>query len=139
MPVQLENELSALEAALAAIRPKESPALKEQVKSTVLLEAARLSEAEIVPLSREKLIETIVQSGEPEITLSLQEYVKTVRTSYTVQGILIGLVLGFIVGVFGTIWLTSPFNETNFKRAVDEAYIKRAGDEAQRNPRVTNE
>jgi hypothetical protein len=107
MMILLETELSAVEASLAAIRPKESSALKEQVKSTVLLEAARLVETEGVPLSREKLIETIVKSGEPEITLSLQEYVKTVRQSYTTQGILIGLVAGFLIGVFGTVWLTS--------------------------------
>ena len=105
--IQLENELSAVEAHLAAIRPKDFPAMKEQVKSAVLLEAVWLTETEISPLSREKLIETIVKSGEPEITLSLREYVKTVRWSYTTQGILIGLAAGFLIGVFGTVWLTS--------------------------------
>ena len=125
---EITPELSAVEASLATIRPRELPGLKERVKSNVLLEAARLAETEIVPLSREKLIETIVKSGEPEITLSLQEYVKTVRTSYVAQGILIGLVLGFFVGVFGTVWLHSLSRPENFEQVL----LKKVGEEMQR-------
>ena len=118
--ILLENDLSAIEANLASIRPQASSAVKEQVKSAVLLEAARLVETEGVPLSREKLIETIVQSGEPEITLSLQEYVKTVRSNYTTQGILIGLIAGFLLGVFGTVWLTSTIRPVQMIVPVEE-------------------
>ena len=103
--LELPPELSAIEAKLASYRPLADPMVQERTKTTVLLESCELVRNGQLTLSREKLVETIVKSGEPEITLSLQQYTKTVRTHATFNGVLIGVIIGAVFGVVGTILL----------------------------------
>ena len=101
-PIELPPELSATEAMLASFRPETDPIRKEQAKTAVLLESCQLVQQGQLTFSREKLVETIVRSGEPEITLSLQQYTKTVRTHSTLNGLLIGVIAGTLLGIIGT-------------------------------------
>lgn len=104
-PIELPPELSAVEARLAAIRPETDAASRERTKTAVLLESCELVRQGQFSLSREKLVETIVKSGEPEITLSLQQYTKTLRTHSTLNGLLIGVIVGIAFGLVGTLAL----------------------------------
>ena len=104
-PIELPPELSALEAKLASYRPLADPVAQERAKTAVLLESCELVRDGQLTLSREKLFETIVKSGEPEITLSLQQYTKTVRTHATLNGVLLGMIGGILLGVVGAILL----------------------------------
>jgi hypothetical protein len=105
LPIELPPELSAMEAKLASFRPLADPMAQERTKTVVLLESCELVRDGQLTLSREKLVETIVKSGEPEITLSLQQYTKTVRAHATFHGVLIGTILGAVIGIIGTILL----------------------------------
>ena len=104
-PIELPPELSAVEAKLASLRPETDPVRKEQAKTAVLLESCQLSQQGQFSLSPEKLVETIVKSGEPEITLSLQQYTKTVRTHSTLNGLLIGVIAGAVLGMIAALAL----------------------------------
>jgi hypothetical protein len=101
----LSPELSAMEAKLAAFRPVAEPVVQERTKTCVLLASCDLVREGQLTLSREKLFETIVKSGEPEITLSLQQYTKTVRTHATLNGLLLGVMIGCLIGVIGAVLL----------------------------------
>ena len=90
-----------MEAKLASLRPQADPVARERTKCAMLLESCELVREGRLSLSREKLIETIVKSGEPEITLSLQQYTKTVRTHATLNGLLLGVMIGTVFGVIG--------------------------------------
>ena len=94
-----------MEAKLASLRPQADPVALERTKCAVLLESCELVREGRLSLSREKLIETIVKSGEPEITLSLQQYTKTVRTHATLNGLLLGVMIGTVFGVIGAVML----------------------------------
>lgn len=89
-----------MEAKLASFKPLAAAAAQEHAKTVVLLESCQLAQEGSLSLSRKKLVETIVKSGEPEITLSLQQYTKTVRTYSTLNGLFFGVVLGLVLGVF---------------------------------------
>jgi hypothetical protein len=104
-PTELPPELSAVEAKLASFRPVADPVAQERTKTTVLLTSCELVRDGRFSLSREKLIETIVKSGEPEITLSLRQYTKTIRTHATLNGLLLGILAGVLIGIVGTILL----------------------------------
>ena len=101
--LELPPELSAIEAKLASYRPVADPVTQERTKTTILLASCDLVRDGQLSLSREKLVETIVKSGEPEITLSLQQYTKTVRTHATLNGLLIGVLIGCLLGIIGAI------------------------------------
>ena len=103
--IDLPPDLSALEAKLASFRPQADAVVQERTKTTVLLASCDLVRDGQLSLSREKLVETIVKSGEPEITLSLQQYTKTVRTHATLNGLLLGVMIGCVLGVVGAILL----------------------------------
>jgi hypothetical protein len=106
----LPPELAALEASLGMLEPAVKPGSKEGAKSTVLL---RLFDSP-PPLSGEKLIETIVKSGDQKITLSLKEYVKSARFAAGLYGaglgIAAGLMLGLLLGA-GLTLLLRPMQE----------------------------
>ncbi len=104
-PIELPPELSAVEALLASFRPVADAVSQERAKTTVLLESCELVREGQLSLSREKLVETIVKSGEPDITLSLQQYTKTVRTHATLHGLLIGVIAGTLLGLVGAVLL----------------------------------
>jgi len=91
----LPPELSALEASLATLEPRALPGSREVVKSEVLMRMFELGP----PLTGEKLIETIVKTGDQEITLSLREYVKSARLVAGLYGAAIGAVAGLLLGV----------------------------------------
>ncbi|GHT40928.1 hypothetical protein FACS189443_1970 [Planctomycetales bacterium] len=98
----LPPELSALEAALGTLEPAVKSGSKEAAKSTVLL---RLFDSP-PPLSGEKLIETIVRSGDQEITLSLKEYVKSARFTAGLYGAGLGIAAGLLLGLFLGVGMT---------------------------------
>ena len=99
----LPPELSALEASLASLEPQTSPGSCETAKSRALL---RLFET--VPLSGERLIETIVKTGDQEITLSLREYVKSARLVAGLYGAAIGVFVGMLLGVSLMLLVVKP-------------------------------
>ena len=103
--IELSPELSAVEAKLAALRPVADPISQERTKTAILLESCELVREGQLSFSREKLVETIVKSGEPEITLSLQQYTKTVRTHSTINGLAIGVIAGAILGIIAALML----------------------------------
>ena len=103
--IELPPELSAVEAKLAALRPVADPISQERTKTAILLESCELVREGQLSFSREKLVETIVKSGEPEITLSLQQYTKTVRTHSTINGLAIGVIAGAILGIIAALML----------------------------------
>ena len=90
LETELPPELSALEASLASLEPQVSPGSHEAVKWNALTR---------LPPSGERLIETIVKTGEPEITLSLREYVKSERLVAGLYGTAIGVFVGLLLGV----------------------------------------
>ena len=92
--LELPPELSALEASLGSLEPLTLPGSAETVKSNALL---RLFET--TPLTGEKLIETIVKTGDQEITLSLREYVKSARLIAGLYGLAIGVLVGLLLGI----------------------------------------
>jgi hypothetical protein len=91
----LPPELSALEASLASLEPQVPTSGSEAVKLHALM---RLFET-TPPLTGEKLIDTIVKTGDQEITLSLREYVKSARLVAGLYGSAIGLLVGLLLGV----------------------------------------
>jgi len=93
--LELPPELSALEASLGSLEPLTLPGSAEAVKSNALL---RLFE-NTPPLTGEKLIETIVKTGDQEITLSLREYVKSARLIAGLYGSAIGVLVGLLLGI----------------------------------------
>jgi hypothetical protein len=91
----LPPELSALEASLSSLEPQTLSGSRESVKSSVLL---RMFDA-TPPLTGAKLIETIVNTGDQAITLSLREYVKSARLIAGLYGSAIGVLVGLLLGV----------------------------------------
>jgi hypothetical protein len=91
----LPPEHYALEASLSTLEPQTLSGSRESVKSNVLL---RMFDA-TPPLTGEKLIETIVKTGDQEITLSLREYVKSARLIAGLYGSAIGVLVGLLLGV----------------------------------------
>ena len=100
----LVPELSALEASLASLEPQTPPGRRETVKATVLM---RLFQSP-PPLSGEKLIETIVKTGDQEITLSLREYVKSARLLAGLYGAVTGVLIGLLLGVGLMLLIVKP-------------------------------
>ena len=94
-PLTLPPELSAMEASLATLEPRTLSGSCEAVKANVLLRMFDTAP----PLTGEKLIETIVKTGDQEITLSLREYVKSARLVAGLYGAAIGIVAGVLLGV----------------------------------------
>jgi hypothetical protein len=94
-PLTLPPELSALEASLASLEPLVPTGSADAVKLNALM---RLYETP-PPLSGEKLIETIVKTGDQEITLSLREYVKSARLVAGLYGSAIGVLVGLLLGI----------------------------------------
>ena len=91
--ITLSPELSAVEASLATLEPISGR--REAVKSDALMRLFEIGP----PLSGEKLIETIVKTGDQEITLSLREYVKSARLVAGLYGAAIGAFVGLLLGV----------------------------------------
>ena len=91
----LPPELSALEASLASLEPKVPSGSSDAVKLNALI---RLFETPPT-LTGEKLIETIVKTGDQEITLSLREYVKSARLIAGLYGSAIGMLVGLLFGI----------------------------------------
>jgi hypothetical protein len=100
----LSPELSALEASLAALEPQVQSGKGEAAKSRALI---RLFES-TPPLSGEKLIETIVKTGDQEITLSLREYVKSAKLLAGFYGAAIGAILGLLLGIGLMLLIVKP-------------------------------
>jgi len=96
LQTDLSPELFAIEAALATATPQMDAAVRERMKAAALFETCRLTLPELP-----NLVETIVDSGEQGITLSLRRYVKMERFQAMTLGILFGLVIGVIVNLIG--------------------------------------
>ncbi|MDO4587509.1 MAG: hypothetical protein Q4C95_09465 [Planctomycetia bacterium] len=95
--LDMNPELSALEARLASLTIRSNKVSLEKIRQKGLLELCRSAQESVTkPLIGEKLAATIVKSGEQEITLSLRHYIRSVRFSAVLIGLLIGLVLGGI-------------------------------------------
>lgn len=95
---ELPPELSALEAALASVQPKTDIAVCERFKAAALLETCRLTQPELP-----NLVETIVDAGEPGITVSLRRYIKMERFQAMVLGIVLGLLAGAVINLIGLV------------------------------------
>ena len=91
----LPPELSALEASLASLEPQVPEGSNESVKLNALMWLFETTP----PLSGERLIETIVKTGDQEITLSLREYIKSARLVAGLYGIAVGALIGLLLGV----------------------------------------
>jgi hypothetical protein len=98
----LPPELFALEASLATLEPQAGSS--EAVKLNALL---KLHE-NTPPLSGEKLIETIVKTGEQEITVSLREYVTSARLVAGLYGSAIGVIIGLLLGIGLMVMIVKP-------------------------------
>ena len=98
------DSLAVLEASLAALEPQTRPGSRETVKANVL---TRLFQSP-PPLSGEKLIETIVKTGDREITLSLREYVKSARLVAGLYGAAVGVLVGLLLGVGLMLLIVKP-------------------------------
>ncbi|MCL2349111.1 MAG: hypothetical protein FWC50_12730 [Planctomycetaceae bacterium] len=122
-PVELSPEFSAIEASLALLKPHAEVAAQEQTKTLVLLESCRLTQEGQLSLTREKLVETIVKSGEPEITLSLQQYARTIKLSSMLYGLLIGMVVGGLLGIIGMVVLVKQFQPPQPTPTVTPVYL----------------
>ena len=85
----------AVEAVIASLKPMVDCAALERAKTASLLEACRFPE----PLTGKKLAETIVNTGEQEITSSLTQYIKSVQISAGLGGLLAGILIGTVIGV----------------------------------------
>lgn len=124
----LPLELSALEAALADLAPAAAaePGVLEEAKSTVLLRLIRYKEEFVTPLSGEKLIETIVKSGDREITLSLREYVRAAKMTAGMYGAIFGafagVLLGIIIGISGMIMLQNSIRTPETIREIHNVH-----------------
>ena len=103
-PLELPPELSALEASLASLEPLTLPGSLEAAKSNALM---RLFET-APPLTGEKLIETIVKTGDQEITLSLREYVKSAQLIAGLYGSAIGVLVGLLLGIGLMLLIVQP-------------------------------
>jgi hypothetical protein len=93
---ELSPELAGFEAALATATPQMEDAVRDRIKAAALLETCRQTQPELP-----NLIETIVEAGEPGITVSLRRYVKMERFQAMVFGIVFGLIIGAIVNLVG--------------------------------------
>ena len=102
----LPPELSTVEAAIASLKPMVDCAALERAKTVSLLEACRFPE----PINGKKLVETIVEAGEQEITSSLTQYIKSVQLSAGLGGLLAGVFIGVIIGTAVTMFLTQKIN-----------------------------
>ena len=100
----LPPELSALEASLASLEPQMLPGSTDAVKLNALM---RLFETP-PPLTGEQLIETIVKTGDQEITLSLREYVKSARLVAGLYGTAIGVFVGLLLGIGLILLIVKP-------------------------------
>jgi hypothetical protein len=96
LPLTLPPELFGIEAVLATATPQMDIAARERMKAAALLETCRLTQPELP-----NLVETIVDSGEQGITVSLRRYVKMERLQAMTLGIVFGLVVGAIVNLVG--------------------------------------
>lgn len=87
-------ERTEFEAALAAMRPNVRPdSLLNTQKEGLLL----LCRSKKTPAKAEfdlHLAQTIVQTGREEITLSLRQYIRSVRNSAFLFGLLLGVLIG---------------------------------------------
>jgi len=108
---EMPPELSALEAMLGTFRPTENSAAVQRTRSAALLEQCRLIEAELTPdLRRERLVETIEQASQEEISLSLNQYTRQLRFVSSLTGGVVGFFLGILftfLGIMASLhWLT---------------------------------
>jgi hypothetical protein len=91
--------LAALEASLAAAKPMSDPSRKEQTKAHALLAICR----QVAPESP-NLIETILQTGDQRITVSLRQYIRMERIWSGAVGMVIGLVLAAALNAIGMLF-----------------------------------
>jgi hypothetical protein len=96
LPLDIPPELTAIEAALATATPQMDSAVRERMKAAALLETCRLTQPEL-----SNLVETIVNTGEQGITVSLRRYVRMERVQAMTLGIVFGLVVGALVNLVG--------------------------------------
>ena len=97
---ELAPELSALEAALAAAKPTVEPTALERAKAHALFETCQLHSPEKI-----NLVELVLNIDEKRISQSLKQYVKTERSRSLTIGVVIGLLTGVVLNVFGMLLL----------------------------------
>ncbi|MGL6195286.1 MAG: hypothetical protein ACRC2T_10750 [Thermoguttaceae bacterium] len=113
--LDISPELSSLEARLSQIQPTIEREAFQPFAYILLLEQCRLAESDKsdkkTPISEEKLVETIVTAGKNEVTLSLSQYVQSIRISSMLIGLMIGAGVGVLVGCifcFGAFKVLNP-------------------------------
>ena len=97
---ELPPELAALEASLASARPAADVAASERTKAHAMLEICRQAAPESTDL-----IETILSAGEQRITVSLRQYIRMERFRAGTVGVVIGLMIGALLNVFGMVFM----------------------------------
>ena len=102
----LSAELSNLESRLRRLTIQTDPAAVEQTKRLCRERLASLPTAKSndpcgsAPLIDEQLAEAIINCGEQRVTLSLRQYVNSVRYVSAAWGAIAGLVLGVVLSTF---------------------------------------
>ncbi len=126
-PFQLSPDLSALEARIGQFQPRIEKERLEKIKSTILMEQCRRLEKILTPeTKRERLVETFERAEKEEVSLSLNQFLKSVRTTSTLTGGAVGFLLGVLftfVGIFLTVhFLTPEFNSTRAETEKNPIY-----------------
>lgn len=96
---ELSPQLAAFEATLASAKPLPDESLKERAKAHALLEICRQAAPQV------NLVETILDAGEERITSSLRQYVRAERFRSGLLGLVLGLIFGAILNIFGMAFL----------------------------------
>lgn len=105
-PAPLPADLSNLESRLRQLTIQSDPAAVEQTKRLCLERFASLQTAKSNgacvsdSLIDEQLAEAIINCGEQRVTLSLRQYVNSVRYVSAAWGAIAGLVLGVVLSTF---------------------------------------
>lgn len=108
----LPPDLSALEARLGQFLPRLDEKKCQKLQMALLREQCRLLEEKNTPaLRREYLVETFKMAEKEEVSLSLNQFLKSVRISSALVGGGIGFLLGTLItfaGIYLTVHFLSP-------------------------------
>lgn len=108
----LPPDLSALEARLGQFLPRLDEKRRQKLQTALLWEQCRLLEEKNSPQQRrENLVETFKMAEKEEVSLSLNQLLKSVRISAVLAGGVLGFLLGTLTtfaGIYLTVHFLSP-------------------------------